>query len=63
MAGSSLLSSMERTQIEDDDELGTNLACHCLMGAWTKKKNDNKRRLVVIFSQCIKTKQKKMTTN
>ncbi len=43
----------------DDDKLGTNLAPPHLLGAWTKKENHNEHRLVVIFSGCIKTKQKK----
>lgn len=43
----------------DDDKLGTNLAPPGLLGAWTKKENHNEHPLVVIFSWCIKTKQKK----
>ncbi len=56
---------VESTQNENNDEPKMNLAHHCLFWVHinkTKKDNDE-HWLVVNFSRCTKTKQKKMTMN
>jgi len=51
---------LQQQQQKNNDEPRMNLACHCLLWVHINKtKKYNEHQLIVIFSQCTKTKQKK----